>query len=85
MKISNFEIDYYLLDIGKLESVLRAFFERVIWSDLIGGAELEFTNNFKKWHKINIKRDFERTGSNYIVSFSDKSAKQAFFSALTLL
>lgn len=85
MKTSSFEIDYYLLDIGRLESVLRAFFERVIWSDLVGGAELELTNNFKKWHKITIKRDFERVDSNYIVSFSDKHAKQAFFSALTLL
>ena len=78
MKISSFNI-------GRLESVLRYFFKRVIWSDLVGGAELEFTNNFKKWHKIAIKRDFERVDNNYIVSFSDKSAKHAFFSALILL
>ena len=79
MRIKGFKVKSNLININRLQTFLSAFYAKCIQADLSAGWELEFTDNFKKWHKITITK---ASGGGYNVVFSDIYAREGFLGVI---
>lgn len=85
MRLKGAKIDSSKISIEKIQHYLNWRYKKCIQSELkSGGAMLEFTDNFKKWHHIIFRLNPSARGG-YEIDFSDKGAELALMGVIFIM